>query len=93
MSDEKADAALLQQDWMAIKQTMWNYVGLVRGRDLLQRALKMLRELQVEIDSFYEKAAISCELIGLRNGILTASLIAEGAWRNKNSLGCHYRVD
>ena len=93
MSDEKADSALLQQDWMTIKQTMWNYVGLVRGRDRLQRALKMLRELQWEIDSFYEKASISSELIGLRNGILTASLIAQGAWRNKNSLGCHFRFD
>ncbi len=93
MSDEKADSALLQQDWISIKQTMWNYVGLVRGKDRLQRALKMLRELQWEIDSFYEKAAISSELIGLRNGILTASLITQGAWRNKNSLGCHYRID
>ena len=92
MSHEKADSALIRQDWMAIKQTMWNYVGLVRDQDRLRRALKMLRQLQWEIDSFYEKAALNEDLIGLRNGILTALLITQGAWRNKHSLGCHYRI-
>lgn len=92
MSPEKVDPALIRQDWMTIKQTMWNYVGLVRDQDRLRRALKMLRELQWEIDSFYEKAALTQDLIGLRNGVLTALLIAQGAWRNKHSLGCHYRI-
>lgn len=92
MSHEKVDRALILQDWMSIKQTMWNYVGLVRDQSRLRRALKMLRELQWEIDSFYEKAALTSDLIGLRNGVLTALLIAQGAWRNKHSLGCHYRI-
>lgn len=92
MSSETVDVALIRQDWMAIKQTMWNYVGLIRDQDRLRRALRMLRELQWEIDSFYEKAAVTQELIGLRNGILTALLITQGAWRNKHSLGCHYRI-
>lgn len=92
MSHEKVDAALIRQDWMTIKQTMWNYVGLVRDQNRLRRALKMLQQLQWEIDSFYEKAELTDELIGLRNGILTALLITQGAWRNKHSLGCHYRI-
>lgn len=92
MGSEKTDPALIRQDWMTIKQTMWNYVGLIRDQDRLRRALKMLRELQWEVDSFYEKAALTSELIGLRNGVLTALLITQGAWRNRNSLGCHYRV-
>jgi L-aspartate oxidase len=92
MSHEKVDPALIRQDWMTIKQTMWNYVGLIRDKDRLRRALKMLRQLQWEIDSFYEKSALTADLIGLRNGILTALLITQGAWRNKQSLGCHYRI-
>ncbi len=92
MSHEKVDPALIRQDWMTIKQTMWNYVGLIRDKDRLRRALKMLRELQWEIDSFYEKAELTSELIGLRNGVLTALLTAQGAWRNKHSLGCHHRI-
>jgi len=92
MSHQAVDKALIRQDWTAIKQTMWNYVGLVRDQNRLRRALKMLRELQWEIDSFYEKAELTSDLIGLRNGVLTALLIAQGAWRNKRSLGCHYRI-
>lgn len=92
MSREKIDMALIRQDWNTIKQTMWNYVGLIRDRDRLRRALKMLRELQWEIDSFYEKGEPTASLIGLRNGVLSALLIAQGAWKNKHSLGCHYRI-
>ncbi len=91
MSNEKVDKALIQQDWMAIKQTMWNYVGLVRDDNRLRRADKMLRELRYEIDQFYERGELTSELIGLRNGALTALLIAQGALRNRTSLGCHYR--
>lgn len=92
MSHEPADLALIQQDWMTIKQTMWNYVGLVRDKERLRRALKMLRELQWEIDQFYERAQLTSELIGLRNGVLTALLIAQAAWRSRRSCGCHFRV-
>jgi L-aspartate oxidase len=93
MSHEKVDGALIQQDWMTIKQTMWNYVGLCRDSNRLRRALKMLRELQWEIEQFYERAVLTPELIGLRNGVLTALLIAQGAWRNRTSRGCHYRIN
>ncbi len=91
MSNEVVDSSLIQQDWMSIKQTMWNYVGLVRDTRRLRRALSMLRELQWEISLFYEKAALTPELLGLRNGIDTALLIAKGAFRNRQSIGCHYR--
>jgi len=92
MGQQPADPALIRQDWMTIKQTMWNYVGLIRDQNRLRRSLKMLRELQWEIDSFYEKGELSSDLIGLRNGILVALLVAQGAWRNRRSLGCHYRI-
>jgi L-aspartate oxidase len=92
MSEGPVDKALIQQDWMTIKQTMWNYVGLIRDKNRLCRALKMLQELKWEIESFYEKAKLNPELLGLRNGVQTALLITQGALRNKNSLGCHYRL-
>jgi L-aspartate oxidase len=93
MSHEKVDVALIQQDWLSIQQTMWNYVGLVRDQARLRRAQKMLRELQWEIDQFYEKGELTSELVGLRNGALTALLIAQAAWKNRHSRGTHYRVD
>lgn len=93
MGDESVDKALIQQDWTTIQQTMWNYVGLVRDKSRLCRALKMLHELKWEIRSFYEKGRLNPELLGLRNGIQTALLITQGALRNKQSLGCHYRLN
>ncbi|MGE0669719.1 MAG: L-aspartate oxidase [Parachlamydiales bacterium] len=91
MSDQCVDSALVQQDWTTIKQTMWNYVGLVRDTQRLSRAFKMLHELKIEIDSFYSSCKLTPELLGLRNGIQTALLITEGAIRNRRSIGCHYR--
>jgi L-aspartate oxidase len=92
MSDETADIALIQQDWMTIKQTMWNYVGLVRDKQRLNRAYKMLVELKWEIESFYDRCRLTPELLGLRNGVQTALLVTQGALRNRNSIGCHYRL-
>jgi L-aspartate oxidase len=93
MPENNVDAALVHQDWMTIKQTMWNYVGLVRDSQRLSRALKMLDELKWQIDSFYSMGRLTNDLLGLRNGIQTALLITHGAMRNKNSIGCHYRIN
>lgn len=93
MGEEPVDRALIQQDWMTIKQTMWNYVGLIRDKNRLSRASKMLQELKWEIESFYEKGKLTSDLLGLRNGVQIALLITQGALRNKNSLGCHFRLN
>jgi L-aspartate oxidase len=93
MSHEIADIALIQQDWTSIKQTMWNYVGLVRDKARLTRAFKMLTELKWEIESFYDRCRLTPELLGLRNGVQTALLVTQGALRNRQSIGCHYRLN
>jgi L-aspartate oxidase len=91
--NEPADPALISQDWLTIQQTMWNYVGLIRSEKRLNRAMRVLRELDLEIARFYEKCEISDSIIGLRNGILTALLILEAADQARESRGCHYRID
>jgi L-aspartate oxidase len=93
MSEGTADSALIQQDWTTIKQTMWNYVGLVRDEARLSRAYKMLVELKWEIESFYDRCRLTPELLGLRNGVETALLVTQGALRNRQSIGCHYRLN
>jgi len=52
---EPADPALISQDWLTIQHTMWNYVGLIRSEKRLNRAMRVLRELDLEIARFYEK--------------------------------------
>lgn len=91
--EEEADPALIQQDWQLIKLTMWNYVGLVRRTRRLRRALKILRELQYDIENFYRMVGISDEIVGLRNGVQTALAVTHAAFRNRQSRGGHYRLD
>lgn len=88
---EEPDPALMQQDWLTIKHTMWNYVGLVRNTRRMNRALHILRDLQFEVESFYRRARLTDDLLGLRNGVQTALALTHGALRNRVSRGSHYR--
>jgi L-aspartate oxidase len=90
---EPADPALILQDWLTIKYTMWNYVGLVRTTRRMKRARAILRELQTEIEYFYERARLNDEVIGLRNGCQAALAVLFAALENRTSRGGHYRVD
>lgn len=90
--EEQLDPALILQDWLTVKYTMWNYVGLVRTEKRLIRAKHILRELQDEIESFYAKSRLSSDLIGLRNGAQAALAVLYAAMENHHSRGCHYRL-
>jgi L-aspartate oxidase len=85
------DPALITQDFSVIQHTMWNYVGLVRTTNRLDRALRELRFLETEIERFYRVSRVTDGLIGLRNAVRSAVIVAAAAWENKTSLGCHYR--
>jgi L-aspartate oxidase len=90
---EAVDPALVAQDWLTIRQTMWNYVGLVRSRRRLDRAHQILRELHLEIGRFYARSELSDGLISLRNGVQTALVVLLAAIEARESRGCHYRAD
>lgn len=91
--NEPADPALIMQDWLSIKYTMWNYVGLVRSAKRLKRARAILRELQTEIEYFYERAQLNDEIIGMRNGCQASIAVLYAAIENRQSKGGHYRID
>lgn len=84
------DPALLAQDGQFLRQTLWNYVGLVRSERRLQRAERILGELRNEVEWFYKRAELSEELIALRNGTLVAELLLYAALRRRKSVGTHY---
>jgi len=90
---ERADPALILQDQIMIKYIMWNYVGLVRSQSRLERAMHDLGQLRSEIGAFYRRTRLTDGLIGLRNAVETALLVANAAWENKRSIGAHFRED
>jgi len=87
------DPALIQGDMQTIQNIMWHYVGLVRSGERLSRAIRELRHLWNEIETFYRTTKLSDGLIGLRNAVEVALLIAQAAQHNRQSRGCHFRSD
>jgi L-aspartate oxidase len=90
---EDSDPALIQGDMQTIQNIMWHYVGLIRSGERLSRAIRELRHMQNEIETFYRVTKLSDGLIGLRNAIEVALIVALAARHNRQSRGCHYRVD
>ena len=88
--DKKSNQALINQDWYTIKQTMWNYVGIIRTVDRLKRARAMFNQLSEEIQKFYQHTELSDSLIGLRNAIDMARIITESSIKGIQSVGCFY---
>jgi L-aspartate oxidase len=87
------DPALIQGDMQVIQNIMWHYVGLVRSADRLSRAVRELRHLWNEVETFYRTTKLSDGLIGLRNAVEVALIVAEAARHNRQSRGCHFRSD
>ncbi len=88
-----ADPALIQGDMQTIQNIMWHYVGLVRNAERLSRAIRELRHLWNEIETFYRTTKLDDGLIGLRNAVEVALILAQAALHNRQSRGCHYRQD
>ncbi|HKP48013.1 MAG TPA: L-aspartate oxidase [Pyrinomonadaceae bacterium] len=88
-----ADPALIQGDMQTIQNIMWHYVGLVRSAERLSRAIRELRHLWNEIETFYRTTKLDDGLIGLRNAVEVALIVAQAALHNRQSRGCHYRQD
>lgn len=85
-----ADPLLIRQDLQLIRQTMWNYAGIVRSPRRLARARRILLELREDIQAFYRDCRPTRELIELRNAVQTALLVVHAATLNPVSKGCHF---
>lgn len=90
---QNEDPALVAQDWANIRNTMWNYVGVSRTKHRLTRAFTDLRKLTKDLQDFYKQTPLSKPIIDLFHGSQAAYIITLAALRNKETKGCHYRVD
>ncbi|UCE22483.1 MAG: L-aspartate oxidase [Candidatus Aminicenantes bacterium] len=88
--DEEVDPALINQDWISIKSTMWNYAGIIRTSKRLERAKADLDYLRHRIEKFYKEAKMDEKIVGLKHGIQVALLITYAALGNPHSIGAHY---
>ncbi len=91
--EDNVDPALVNQDWASLKSIMWNYVGAIRSKKRLHRAIVDIKNLKEDIEDFYRNVKINRRLIELRNAVQTGLIVAEHSWANRQSIGSHYRTD
>jgi len=90
---QNEDPALIAQDWMNIRSTMWNYAGINRTDQRLHRACEDLSVLIKDLTQFYKTTPLSKPLVDLFHGSYAANIVAVSALNNKRSLGCHHLQD
>lgn len=88
--DEKI---LITHSVKEVKQTMWDYVGIVRSDLRLERAASRIENLKQETELLYQKTKIFNELLELRNIITCSQIIIDCAKQRKESRGLHYSLD
>jgi len=75
------------------KQTMWDYVGIVRSNNRLGRAQRRISNLSEEIEILYKKTKVFSDIIELRNLICCSDMIIKSALLRKESRGLHFNID
>ena len=87
------DLARTAQEWLTIKNTMWNLAGLIRSQDKLHSAMHILRNLQSNVEQLYQNSRLDSNIIALRNGAQTALAIIAASIEARESKGTHYVED
>jgi L-aspartate oxidase len=76
-----------------LQTVMWQYVGIVRNDERLNKALTHVRAILFDAEDMYKTGKLTPELLELRNLALVAELIVLCAIERKESRGLHYNLD
>jgi len=84
---------VITQSLKELRQSMSDYVGIVRNNYRLQRASRRIDMLWEETEDLYRKAKVSPQLLELRNLITIGYLVIKGAAFRQESRGLNYNTD
>lgn len=88
--DEKI---LISHSIKEVRQIMWDYVGIVRSNQRLDRAARRIHNIFVETEDLYKRTKIFEDILELRNIVACAHMIIKSAKLRKESRGLHYTLD
>ena len=76
-----------------VKQTMWDYVGIVRSDLRLERAARRIHNIYEETEALYKKTKVFLEILELRNLVACSHIVIKCAKARKESRGLHFNID
>ncbi len=87
------ELVVIAHTWDEIRRLMWNYVGIVRSNQRLQRAHRRLTTILQEVHDFEAEFKAHPDIIELRNLAWVAALTVQCALRRHESRGIHHSLD
>jgi L-aspartate oxidase len=87
------EGVIVDHDWDAVRRTLWDFVGLVRSMDRLDRAIERLAILRKDAQLLWDRSRPTPDLGELRNIALVGLLLAESARARHESRGLHFLSD
>lgn len=87
------ERVLITHSVSEVKQTMWDYVGIVRSNLRLERAAQRIHNIFMETEALYKKTIVFQEILELRNLVACSHMIIKSAKIRKESRGLHYTID
>ena len=87
------ERVLVTHSFNEVKQTMWDYVGIVRSDLRLERASRRIHNIFQETEQLYKKTKVFIEILELRNLVACSHIIIKSAKTRKESRGLHYNID
>ncbi|MES0491754.1 MAG: L-aspartate oxidase [Leptospirales bacterium] len=76
-----------------LRKIMWNYIGITRSKNRLNRALRIIDIIYEEVRDLYNTSKLNRDILELRNMALICQLIVRSALSRHESRGLHYMSD